>query len=182
MFGEGDCVSVFEEGPMWESYLERDEYEWGGRLRFKARSGSLLLNVERGRRSGRGAERYCEACEGGVQETVEHFVLDCPAYAAMRDKCSSLLKTVCEEDDVGSVSDVWCSDVNSHRISVVLGDCTRYIVCAVRDEREIVAVARKIRIMSNHFLNAIWDERKNIFYSGLVFTSEAQKPRSGSAA
>ena len=167
--------------PMWEPYLEKDEFEWGGRLRFKARSGSLLLNVERSRRSCRDAKRNCEACEGGVEESVEHFVLDCPAYVELREKYSTLLRGVCEEYEVGPIYDVWCSDDKSHRISVVLGDCSRYSVCEAGEKRESVEVARKIRIMSNHFLNAIWDARKNMLYSGLVFTSGAQKPRSGSA-
>jgi len=167
--------------PMWESYLARGEFESGGRLRFKARSGSLLLNVERGRRSGCVAERLCEACESGVEESVEHFVLDCPAYVELRQKYSTLLKTLCEEYEAGSVYDMWCSDVKNDRVSVVLGDCTTHIVCDAEQPKDPVEVSRKIRIMSNHFLNALWDARKNVLFSGLVLTSGAQKPRSGSA-
>ena len=44
--------------------LEKDKFERGGRSRFKARSGSLLLNVERSRRPCRDAKRKCESCEG----------------------------------------------------------------------------------------------------------------------
>ena len=78
---EGQCGYLdLKQKPGCEEYLGREKFERGGRLRLKFRSGSLLLNVERERRSGVSADRRCEACDSMREETVEHFLLDCAAY------------------------------------------------------------------------------------------------------
>lgn len=185
---EGLCTKVkaavyldLKQKPGWEEYLGREEFERGGRLRFKFRSGSLLLNVERGRRSGVSADRRCEACNSMREETVEHFLFDCAAYVDIRHRFSDELKSYCDEHDVQSIWEMY-NGKESDRAIVVLGDCGSYMKCAsggkggARRKNE-----ENIRILSNRFLNVMWDARKKIVFNGLVYSSGAQKPRSGSA-
>ena len=115
--------------PGWEEYLGREEFERGGRLRFQFRSGSLLLNVEIGRRSGVSADRRCEACDSMREETVEHFLFDCAAYMDIRQKFGDGLKAFCDEYDVQSICEMW-NGRESDRAIVVLGDCGSYMTCA----------------------------------------------------
>ena len=143
--------------PGWEEYLGREEFERGGRLRFKFRSGSLLLNVERGRRSGVSADRRCEACDSMREETVEHFLFDCAAYVDIRQKFSDVLKAFCDEYDVQSIWEMW-NGRESDRAIVVLGDCGKYMKSGGKGGAD--GSEENIRILSNHFLNVLWDTKK----------------------
>jgi hypothetical protein len=142
--------------PGWEEYLGREEFERGGRLRFKFRSGSLLLNVERGRRSGVSADRRCEACDSMREETVEHFLFDCAAYVDIRQKFSDVLKAFCDEYDVQSIWEMW-NGRESDRAIVVLGECGRNMKGAPGGKG---GASRKISSLSNHFLNVMCDAIK----------------------
>ena len=95
---------------------------------------------------------------------MEQFALDCPAYVALREKYGTLLRGVCEEYEIGFIYDVWSSDDKSHRISLVLGDCSRYIVLCVKQRR----IGRLLKLLAKSvscqiIFNAICDGRKKYY-------------------
>ena len=167
-----------------EKYLERGEFESGGKLRFRMRSGSILLNLERKRRTpnSRFEDSLCETCPNMASESVEHFLLRCPAYDTIRHEFTQKLKDLCEKEDILSIYEAWISSNVDMRMSVVLGDCVRSVCHKPGSKRDSEGLSRKLRCLSNNFISLMWDARKRKIYQGLVFsTSGAQKPRSGSA-
>lgn len=186
LWRERACVKVkadlylqIKDVPRLEEYLFAEDFMQGGQLRFKLRSGSIILNQEKGRRSECFQDRMCEACDGGVEESVLHFLFECPAYEEERDKFSKRLGECCVLHDMENVLQQWSSEDMVCRAKLVLSDC---FIAKSRLKENTHEVTRQIRIISNHFLNAIWDARKHILFSDLVYASGAQKPRSGSAS
>ena len=53
---------------------------WAGQLLFKVRTNSLEVNVRTYRWNDNG-QRMCMQCGMGVDETVEHMLLECEEYA-----------------------------------------------------------------------------------------------------
>ena len=112
------------------------------------------------------------------EESVEHFLFDCAAYVDTRQKFSDELKAFCDKYDVQSIWEIW-NGRESDRAIVVLGDCGKYMKSGGKGGAD--GSEENIRILSNHFLNVLWYARKKIVFNGLVYSSGAQKPRSGSA-
>ena len=56
----------------------------GSSLLFKARTKSLEVNSRTYRWADNGS-KICQKCVGGIDETVEHFMLMCPRYEEERD-------------------------------------------------------------------------------------------------
>ena len=65
-----------KERPMNEEWYDGSR---AGQLLFRARTQSLEVNARTYRWSANGS-RECTQCDGGVNETVEHLVLECPRY------------------------------------------------------------------------------------------------------
>lgn len=78
---------------------------------------------------------------------------------------------------------MWCGDVKSLKLCVVLGDVSQHISARTNNEqRSIDVLASEIRIKSNHFLSVVWDIRNRIFlFRDLALSSGTQLPRSGAA-
>ena len=83
----------------WYQRKDRSRYESfydgsrGGDLLFRARTKSLEVN-SRVYRWKNGGSKVCEVCERGVDETVEHLMLECEGYGGARDR---MLDVVTEE-------------------------------------------------------------------------------------
>jgi len=64
--------------------LRREEWyagDWGGKLLFKARSGTLEVNG----RKREIQDQRCSSC-GEEKETVEHFIIECDSYRTQRQE------------------------------------------------------------------------------------------------
>ena len=148
------------------------------------RSGAVMLNQEKGRRSQKFEDRLCETCDRGVEESVTHFLLDCPCkeYIEARQKFSEKLEGYCHTCDSMNVYNMWCGVNVDDRLRVVLGDCDVYVRGNPGEEKDAKTIASHIRKISNRFLIAIWDVRKHLLFPDLVLTSGAQLPRSGAAS
>ena len=146
--------------PRFEEFLRLNEFQRGGLLRFKLRSGTCLLNIEKGRRSRKQADRICSVCEMGTEESVEHFLLECPAYVDEREKFESSLRAICDKACNLGIVRMWTSGDIYERVSVVLGDCVVYNADTPFCEPE--EIAGDIRSISHNFMMAIWHARKLI--------------------
>ena len=167
--------------PRFEESLGLSEFQRGGLLRFKLRSGTCMLNIEKGRRSRKEEDRMCSVCDMGTEESVEHFILECPAYVDERKSFESNLRAVSETSSCDVVK-MWMSDSTYDRVSVVLGDCVVYDVNGPTCKPE--KIAGDIRSVSHNYLMAMWQKRKVILYRDLAipFASGAQTSQSGSAS
>ena len=125
---------------------------------MKLRSGTSGLYGEVGRWSGKGME--CQACEGGVVETVVHFVGECSAYEDLRGEWrvdrSRVLKS---EEDKKVVNEN--SKSSMEFTEMVLGGVER---------KEIVEI-------SVEFLGRCWERRKKILFSGNGVVEEGKSGR-----
>eukprot|EP00121_Abeoforma_whisleri_P001945 Awhi_evm1s1742 len=76
-----------KEGPQKEfrmkDYLK--DLSYTNRLKFKLRSGTCGLNVEKGSQRGNPEERMCECCDENEEEDVVHFLLRCSRFAGIRE-------------------------------------------------------------------------------------------------
>ena len=64
------------------------------------------------------------------------------------------------------------------RMSIVVDDCRRYIVCVDGRERDCCSCPQ-VRFISNHHLSVFWDARDNILFSGLVLLVELRSHEVG---
>ncbi|XP_045115935.1 uncharacterized protein LOC123507244 [Portunus trituberculatus] len=85
--------------PRCESFYDGSR---GGDLLFRARTKSLEVN-SRVYRWKDGGSKVCEVCERGVDETVEHLMLECEEYGCARDR---MLGVVTEEIGVEACSEM----------------------------------------------------------------------------
>ena len=77
--------------PRSESFYDGSH---GGDLLFRARTKSLEVN-SRVYRWKNGGSKVCEVCERGVDETVEHFLLECEGYGDARDRmCGVVIEEI----------------------------------------------------------------------------------------
>ena len=182
--GKAHLYSRMKMFPKLESYLIGDEFRNGGQLRFKLRSGTVMLNIELGRRSKKFVDRLCELCDFGSEESVQHFLLECPCpeYVKERARFTNLLNVYCQSNNVETVFEKWCDADSDVRIFVLLGECRDYVLRKPGEVKDTEEVVRQVRLITNRFITAIWDVRKKLLFQDLVYTSGAQKPRSGSAS
>jgi hypothetical protein len=123
-----------------EPYLDNwADDKLGCRLKLKARSGQLLLNArqaDRGKAGGCAARCLC--CDENSPETLQHFLIQCPAFneerEAMVGRVHEALDALARKDPIGvsmSVADFDCSGP-AEKVQVLLGSQTG---CPVIDTR-----------------------------------------------
>jgi hypothetical protein len=160
-----------KETPGFEEYLRSPEFQRGGRLLFKVRSGMLYLNDEVGRRSKRVEDRMCVLCNSGMVEDIQHFLFVCPKLCHVREMFRKNFSRVCVKLGIPSMVDVWNSgDVSSH-LRIVLGSCVDLFSKELPREVNTADAARELRLVSNHFLLSLWSVRKKLLYSDLAVPS-----------
>jgi len=175
--------SQIKKFPEFEPYLHVEEYLRVGRLRFKFRSGMAMLNQEVGRRSKVMEDRYCVLCdEEEVEESIEHFLFICPVYKEVRKKFESRLSVCCSKYNVKSILTMWNSNDIISKSHVVLGDCTEFVIRECGKDHNPGEAARDIRLLSNKFLETIWNTRKKLIYPDPASAGGAQTPLRGSAS
>ena len=125
--------------PRYESFYDGSH---GGDLLFRARTKSLEVN-SRVYRWKNGGSKVCEVCERGVDETVEHLMLECEGYECARGR---MLGVVLEEIGMEAWSEMRERDVRE-RMEYLLGLCA---------ERQ-----RNCRVIESvkDFLESAWRER-----------------------
>ena len=157
----------FKQAPQLESYIGHQHHAAATTL-AKLRAGSLELGPVQMRRAQLPAALgVCCLCGTGVQESVRHFVLVCPALAAQRDK---LVATVCERlrgwaDEQAHVVRDHFNNRSTDAIQLALGCIPKSCVAGL-NHKAVKGVSSVLRSTSLNYVHACWRRRSALLSRG----------------
>jgi hypothetical protein len=153
-----ETYRIFKKKLEMEPYLQQKEFDLRARLKrwglARIRTGTNELQVDKGRQTRPRVpreERVCLVCNNGAMEDEAHFLLQCEAYASLRNTLQASIANI-----PGRFTDVELSSANKvEALKTLLGGdnatgamCSHvgtFIVDAMKIRRSALAAARSTK-------------------------------------